>query len=199
MNKFCLITGLSIAQCFFATASFSNDCNKILKDAEQKTSLFEKREILEKGIAVCSNNAELNYSYAYCLERLRKYQEAVTYYEKAVNLNHSNAKYYFGLADTLKNINQIHKAIDSYQKGLALDPSNKRAANEMEELKKIAPPPPPPPKVATEPEKPKPVEKPIENINLKIMQPNNNQICNPNIKLNIANELAVKDKQYFSK
>lgn len=205
MKKTILIAGLSIAQCFaMSVASYADDCGKVLKEAEQKTSLLEKREVFEKAMPTCANNAEINYHYAYCLERLRKYQEATTYYEKAISLNSSNAKYYLGLADTLKNINQPHKAIEAYQKGLAIDPSNKRAANEMEELIKTTPPkkeekqPMPPPKIEVETEKAKPVEKPLENITLKIALPNDYQACKPDIDVTISNELKAKDQKYFN-
>lgn len=206
MKNNILIAGLAIAHCLSVSVTlYADDCSKVLKEAEQKTSLLEKREVFDKAMPACANNAEVNYHYAYCLERLRKYQEATTYYEKAISLNGSNAKYYLGLADTLKNINQPYKAIEAYQKGLAIDPSNKRAANEMEELIKTTPPkkeekqPPPPPKIEVETEKAKPVEKPLENITLKIVSPNDYQICKPDIDVIISNEFKAKDQKYFNK
>ena len=100
------------------TASASDDGPKRL--AEARTS--------------CPEDAELLYSYAYSLERMRKYKEAIRQYERVTELDPSNAKVFFNMGDIYRNQEKKEEAIAAYEKGLSLVPDNARAQKRLREL-----------------------------------------------------------------
>ena len=158
-----------------------DECQKLVERARKETSLIKKSAILEEAVFSCPRDPEVIYKYAYSLERLRKYEKALRYYQKAAELDPGNAKYFFGMGDMLRHLKRTEEAVRAYRRGLALDPNNKRAKKHLRILeaelaakapvvtkkkeeapvKKAKAPPPKPEKKAEKkaPPKPKPVKR----------------------------------------
>jgi tetratricopeptide (TPR) repeat protein len=121
------------------SSSWAEDdqCAGLLSKANNTVMLLSKRALLEKAVKQCPNNPEVNYQYAYCLERLRKYNEATTYYRKAVKLDKEKktAKELFGLGDVCRMTGNLKEAVDAYEAGLRIEPSNKRAIASLAEVR----------------------------------------------------------------
>ncbi len=128
----------------------AGECDYLLEKAGQVSILTEQSQLYKEAQNKCPNDALVNYKYAFSLERLRKYDQALQYYNKASSLDKSSAKYLFGVADASRMANHIQGAVDAYQQGLKLQPGNVRAKKSldamlkklaaMESLKKPAPP-----------------------------------------------------------
>ncbi|MFO7765870.1 MAG: OmpA family protein [Pelovirga sp.] len=127
------VTGLWI---MFATFSpgpaAADDCDQLRKNVKQERSLIKKQLLLDEAIAACPNHARLHYDKAYAQERLRRYDEALTYYLRATELDENFAKAYFGLADIFVVLGNLEPAIWAYQSGLELQPDNQRGAASLE-------------------------------------------------------------------
>lgn len=107
------------------------NCLNIRKDAKQERNLLKKHKILQKAVKECADDPIINYQYAYALERLRKYEEALKYYIVASELDNKNPKYFFGMADIYMILGNAGSAIRAYEKGLQIDPTNKRAQKDL--------------------------------------------------------------------
>ena len=135
MKSFCILffAGLVILAGQAAPAPGA-DCSSMLKEAKETASLLQKRSLLESAVKQCPDNAEINYAYAYCLERLRKYPLALRYYHLATLLDPSVARYFFGLGDIHRVLDHPEEAVKAYKKGLKLEPGNKRILKYVAEL-----------------------------------------------------------------
>lgn len=100
------------------------DCALFLHDLSQLKGMMQRQELLTQAIKECPDDHQINYYYAYNLERLRRYDQALYYYEAAVRLQPDFAKGYFGLGDVYLALGKSKTAIDSFRKGLSLDPDN---------------------------------------------------------------------------
>ncbi|MBI5557814.1 MAG: OmpA family protein [Deltaproteobacteria bacterium] len=100
------------------------DCDAVLGRLSGLTGLMQRQQLLLQGIKECPDDYRINYAYAYNLERLRKYQEALSYYEAAVRLKPDFAKSYVGMGDVYLVMGQGKAAVDALHKGLSLDPDN---------------------------------------------------------------------------
>jgi len=117
--------------------SMAADCAENQIKLQSLKGVIERKKFLEKAVIECPQDAVLRYYYAYNLERLLKYTDALAQYEKVVSLDPSYAKAYFGMADMFKETGKNLSAINAYKKGLSLAPENvwaKRSLNEIQEL-----------------------------------------------------------------
>lgn len=133
---------VSVSACLFSmlfsTLCFAeNRCDVLLEQAQKTSMLLPRRTILEKAIKLCPSDPEVNFQYAYSLERLRKYDSAIKYYKKAVENDKSKttAKYFFGLGDVSLMTDKFKDAVTAYEAGLKIDPENKRAMASLEKAK----------------------------------------------------------------
>lgn len=136
-NILFLITFCSLFIIVSSTSFAGDKCSELLDKASKTVMLLSKRTILEKAVKICPDNPEINYQYAYCLERLRKYDEATTYYRKAVKLDKEkkSAKELFGLGDVCRMTGNLQEAVSAYEAGLRIEPGNKRAQASLREVK----------------------------------------------------------------
>jgi tetratricopeptide (TPR) repeat protein len=162
--------------------SQAGDCNALLNKANKTVMVLQKRKILEEAIKKCPENPEVNYQYGYCLERLRKYEEAAKWYRKAVKYDTSQktAKYYFGLGDVLRLSGKFAEARKAYETGLKIEPGNKRAEASLKEVegKLVA--------VQKQTVAKKQVKKQAANISLKPATPSNLKVDTRKMKGNLA-------------
>ena len=112
---------------------FAVDCLTIRAKVKQEKGVIKRNKILQKAIEGCSDDLQINYFYAYNLERLRKYEQALKYYQQASQLDQQHAKSYFGIGDTQLALGHPTEAITAFKKGLSLDPDNIWAKRSMKQ------------------------------------------------------------------
>ena len=108
------------------------ECNTIKTQIKKERNLLKKRELINRALALCPQDAEIHYACAYAAERLRKYDKAQSNYLKATELDSNYAKAYFGLGDIYMVLGNARSAIGAYERGLTLVPQNKRARSSLE-------------------------------------------------------------------
>lgn len=113
-------------------SAISADCEEIRKTVQQERNLIKKQQLLDNALESCPNHAQLHYDKAFAEERLRKYDQALTYYLRATELDTTFARAYFGLADIFVVLGNLEPAIWAYQSGLAIEPDNQRATASLE-------------------------------------------------------------------
>lgn len=117
-----------ICACGFGTVcspgAQAADCALFLQDLSQLKGMMQRHELITQAIKECPDDYQINYYYAYNLERLRRYDQALYYYEETVRLNPDFAKGYFGIGDVYLALGMSKTAIDSFKKGLSLAPDN---------------------------------------------------------------------------
>lgn len=123
---------------FLSTQAWGADCLAVRKKIAQERDMLQKRELTKQGLHDCPNDAVINFTYAYSMERFRKYDQALKHYKISVKLDPKYAKGYFGMGDMYLQLHKPGKAITAYNKGLALDPHNKRALKSMAAAKEAA-------------------------------------------------------------
>lgn len=109
------------------------DCEYLKGNIKKERDLTKRRALFRQAVELCPDDAGLHYSYAYGLERSRKYEEALKQYVKALELDPSLAKAHFNMGDIYKSQQNYGEAILAYQRGLALDPENGRARKSLTE------------------------------------------------------------------
>ncbi len=114
-----------------APQAWGADCLAVRKKISQERDMLRKRELTKQGLKDCPNDPVINFTYAYSMERFRKYKDALKHYKIATKLDPKYAKGYFGMADMYVQLNQPAKAIPAYEKGLSLEPKNKRASKSL--------------------------------------------------------------------
>ncbi len=125
----CIVLLVSIS---FTTVAWSTDCSG--RTIKRERNLIIQRGLYEKAIEQCPAEAFLYYGYAFNLERLRKYPEALIRYETAVMLDPQMSKAFFSIGDILRLQKKMPAAIEAYKKGLAIDPDNSRVLKKLWEL-----------------------------------------------------------------
>ncbi|NOQ45854.1 MAG: OmpA family protein [Desulfobulbaceae bacterium] len=143
-NPFCssvLCLPLPVACLFLllvtATSSQAVDCVKIRVSLQQQKGLIERSAILKQAVQDCPDDALINYFYAYNLERLRKYEQALHAYEKTLRLDQKFAKAHFGLGDMHLVLGNAGEAIPAFERGLALAPDNIRAQRSLKQARTL--------------------------------------------------------------
>jgi len=115
-----------------AAQSREIDCAALLTHIRSQPSLLEKGKLLETAAAKCPRDAAVAHEYAFALERLRNYPEALRQYRIAAELDPGNGKAHIGVADTLMLLGDTAGAVAAYERGLALDAKNDRARKALE-------------------------------------------------------------------
>jgi|GEM_PF-1174420 len=118
---------LAIVLCLTVAGSgYAADCNAIKKALKQEHDVKKKRKILGDAIVQCPNDPDINYKYALSLERFRKYEKALGYYQKAVLADPAMAKAYAGMGDVYIYLGLLDEAIDAYKNAVKYMPQNDR-------------------------------------------------------------------------
>jgi tetratricopeptide (TPR) repeat protein len=81
----------------------------------------------ERGLSIGGDDAELNRAYAYALQSVGSYSDAITYLQRAIDLRPSYLPTHFELAGLYLARDEDQSAIDLYDHILAIDPRNARA------------------------------------------------------------------------
>lgn len=103
------------------------DCNSLKKGLKQETNLKKKRKMLGVLIAQCPDDPMVNYKYALSLERFRKYDKALAYYQKTISLSPKMGKAYVGAGDVYIYLGLLDEAIEAYRNAVRLIPESRRA------------------------------------------------------------------------
>ncbi|MGV1099734.1 OmpA family protein [Thiovibrio sp. JS02] len=129
-----LLAFLVLLAGIFCTGSngIAADCKAIAENLRKEQSLVKKRDLLAGAIKECAGDPEINYMYGYSLERLRKYDEALKYYNNTTALDKKNAKAFFSMADIYLIQDKVADAVAAYEKGLSLAPGDRRAEKSLE-------------------------------------------------------------------
>ncbi len=107
------------------------DCDVVKQELKAERSLKKKRQILRAVISQCPDDPDINYKYALSLERFRKYEEALIYYQKAVFLNPEMGKAYAGLGDIFIYQGRLVEALNAYHIARQLMPESKRIMDRL--------------------------------------------------------------------
>lgn len=111
----------------------AGQCDTLIEQVKSQKNLIHKKKLLQRAVEVCPAHADLHYQYAYCLERLRKYEKALGYYIKASDLGgNTRAGVFFGMGDVYVILGNLKPAIEAYEKGLEREPGNQRAMRSLE-------------------------------------------------------------------
>ncbi|MEW6519727.1 MAG: OmpA family protein [Thermodesulfobacteriota bacterium] len=121
-----ILLGLFCLGCCGAAGSpvQAADCALLLQDLSRLTGMMQRQGLLNRAIRECPDDYQINYHYAYHLERLRRYEQALVYYEAAVRLQPDFARGYFGMGDVYLAQGQSKLAMAAFTEGLRLDPDN---------------------------------------------------------------------------
>ncbi|PLX42959.1 MAG: hypothetical protein C0608_00665 [Deltaproteobacteria bacterium] len=111
-------------------AALSADCDSYLTGLRDIRNAVKQEEYLEEAIKACPGDSRIHLKYAWIKERLRKYPESITAYEKAQSLE-VTPKGYFGMGDVYMNLGEVKRAIAAYEKGLAIK-EDRRARHSLE-------------------------------------------------------------------
>lgn len=114
--------------------AFSADCTAIKKALKQERNIKKKREMVVDAIAQCPEDPHLNYKYGLFLERFRKYDKALGYYQKAILYDPKMAKAYAGMGDIYILLGLMDQAIEGYTKAVEIMPSNNRYNKRLSRL-----------------------------------------------------------------
>lgn len=126
---------LALFLCFcLATPLVAADCMAIKKAMKMEKSLKKKRAMLADAIVQCPNDPAINFKYGLSLERFRKYDKALSYYQKAVKLNPKMGKAYAGMGDIAIYMGLLDQAIVDYSQAVKLMPENNRASSKLVRL-----------------------------------------------------------------
>lgn len=113
------------------------DCVRMRANFKKLKGVVQRKVFLENAILECADDPEITYYYAYNIERLRKYDTALHYYQKVIELDQNYAKAYMGMGDMYRELGQLDKAISSYEKGLSLDPDNVWARRSLHKTRNL--------------------------------------------------------------
>jgi len=117
-----------------AAPSMAADCKSLKKALKAERNMKQKRKLLSNLIIQCPEDPMVNYKYALNLERFRKYDKALGYYQKAVLLNPEMGKAFAGMGDVYIYLGLLNEAIESYKEANRLMPQSDRAASRLARL-----------------------------------------------------------------
>ncbi|MDD3593940.1 MAG: tetratricopeptide repeat protein [Candidatus Gastranaerophilales bacterium] len=80
------------------------------------------------------NDYTIQYEFAYMLHQNKRYNEALSYYQKALRLNNKSADAYLNIAAIYKSQNNTAKAIEELQTAKSVLPSDKRIVQMLEDF-----------------------------------------------------------------
>ena len=132
-NIWHILLALVISACV-AAPSVAADCKSLKMVLKAERNLKKKRKMLGNLIIQCPEDPVVNYKYALSLERFRKYDKALGYYQKAVLLNPQMGKAFAGKGDVYLYLGLLDESIESYRDAKKLMPQNDRAASRLARL-----------------------------------------------------------------
>ncbi|MBU0944021.1 MAG: tetratricopeptide repeat protein [Proteobacteria bacterium] len=110
------------------------DCQAIKKGIQAEKNLAKRRVLVADAILQCPDDPVLNYKYGLSLERFRKYDKALEYYQKAVLLDPKMGKAYAGMGDIYIYLGLVDESIKAYQQAVELIPADDRFAGKLARL-----------------------------------------------------------------
>lgn len=113
------------------TPSIAADCESKKQALKVERDFKKKREMLGRMIVECPDDAVVNYKYALSLERFRKYDKALAYYQKAILLNPHLGKAYVGMGDVFMYQGALDESIDAYRAAVERMPEDRRSASRL--------------------------------------------------------------------
>lgn len=126
---------LVIAICLgVCSPAFAVNCKAVKKGLQQERNLKKKRKMLADAIIQCPDDSIINYKYALSLERFRKYEKALGYYQKAVLIDPGMAKAHAGMGDVYIYLGLLDEAIEAYQQAVNNMPGNDRFISRLARL-----------------------------------------------------------------
>jgi len=117
-----------------ASPSLAADCKSLKKALKAERNLKQKRKMLGNLIIQCPEDPVINYKYALSLERFRKYDKALGYYQKAVLLNPKMGKAHAGMGDVYIYLGMLDDSIDAYRIAKQLMPQSERVGGRLARL-----------------------------------------------------------------
>ena len=114
--------------------SFAADCMAIKKAIPAEKNMKKRRALVADAIIQCPEDPVLNYKYGLSLERFRKYDKALSYYQKATLYDPKMGKAYAGMGDIYTHQGLLDKAIAAYQKAVQIMPENSRSESRLARL-----------------------------------------------------------------
>ncbi|MEN8200124.1 MAG: tetratricopeptide repeat protein [Thermodesulfobacteriota bacterium] len=130
----CTFLAIVVGLMSVGSHSFAADCMALKKTIKMERDLKKKRKMISEAIIQCPEDPVFNYKYALSLERFRKYEKALSYYQKAILYNPKMAKAYIGMGDVYVYQGLLDEAINAYRKGVSLMPGDERAASRLARL-----------------------------------------------------------------
>jgi len=131
----CLVTGVLILTGLGKTPVQAADCKALYEGIRKQRTLMVKKTMIQEAMKSCPSDADILYQNGYIHERLRKYDEAIRYYNKAISIRPGYAKAYFNIGDIQMSLNNYREAIDAYQKGLQYKAGDSRAQASLDEAR----------------------------------------------------------------
>lgn len=132
-NIWHILFALMVSVCV-AAPSVAADCNSLKKALKNERNLKKKRKLLGNLIIQCPEDPMVNYKYALSLERFRKYDKALGYYQKTLLLNPQMGKAHAGMGDVYIYLGLLDEAIEAYRHAKRLMPQSERAASRLARL-----------------------------------------------------------------
>lgn len=132
-NIWHILIALIISVCV-AAPSMAVDCKALKNTLKTERDLKKKRQLLGNLIIQCPEDPQVNYKYALSLERFRKYDKALGYYQKAVLLNPQMGKAYAGMGDVYIYLGSLNEAIAAYTNAKRLMPQSDRTSSRLARL-----------------------------------------------------------------
>jgi tetratricopeptide (TPR) repeat protein len=117
------------------TPSFAADCKAIKKAIPAEKDLKKRRTLVADAVRQCPEDPMLNYKYGLSLERYRKYDKALSYYQKAAIYDPQMGKAHAGMGDIYIFQGQLTKAVEAYGIAAELMPDDTRTANKLHRLR----------------------------------------------------------------
>ncbi len=119
---------------YLALPSLAADCKSLKKGLELERNVKKKRQMLKDLIVECPDDPTINYKYALSLERFRKYDEALVYYQRVAKLNPKMGKAFVGMGDIHIYRGELDNAIDAYSIAKQLMPQSERTVTRLARL-----------------------------------------------------------------
>ncbi|MEN8200268.1 MAG: tetratricopeptide repeat protein [Thermodesulfobacteriota bacterium] len=133
-GRFCFAFMAFVVGLHVGGNALAADCMAIKKKIKAEKSMKVKRQMITEAIIQCPEDPMLNYKYGLSLERFRKYEKALSHYQKATLYNPKMGMAHIGMGDVYIYLGQLDEAIEAYRKGVDLMPSDSRASSRLARL-----------------------------------------------------------------
>ncbi len=136
---FCIVC-LSFVLSLPYHSCWAGECDYLKENIKKERNFLKRRALFRQALAICRDDALLHYQFGYELERSRKYEEALQFYQQDIALEPTMPKAYFNMGDIYRSQGKTTEAIACYHKGLLLEPDNSRMQKKLEEVLGTSPP-----------------------------------------------------------